>query len=91
MKSESKKLMCLDITMRWNSSYMILEAAEFNEKVFDWVRGRRSMTLGTWLSFKKMILLKMHLEEWWLWMSLSMKHAVLTSQLKKHLKEENGA
>jgi hypothetical protein len=41
MKSESKKLMCLDITMRWNSSYMILEAAEFNEKVFDWVEEDR--------------------------------------------------
>jgi len=31
----------LDITMRWNSSYMILEAAEFNEKVFDWVEEDR--------------------------------------------------
>lgn len=34
IKSESNKLMCLDITRRWNSSYMILEAAEFNEKVY---------------------------------------------------------
>lgn len=64
IKSESKKLMCLDITRRWNSSYMILEAAEFNEKVYINLTGWKKIDdPGTWLSFKKMILLKMHLEE----------------------------
>jgi len=31
---ECKKSLCLDVTTRWNSTYLMLEAAEKFEKVF---------------------------------------------------------